>query len=1354
MISIVKQNYNDVKQFNRVEKAYFTAQLFWVVSIAIFTTLTPLIVKLTTGETALTGLVSTTYMWTLTASLLFTGDILKRFSMQKALLTTSMLRALLFTVLTLLLFSKQVNFQFLVILFAMSGLISSFSYLLDLDSGGINKVFSTADKKARALYLFKFFDYLCLLILPIVLGIVIDHLSKHIGPYNTLGMAFILLCATLITSANIYLQHLYIPEDNKKNSEKTPLRKVFTQTPTRIWRTCKIVWHYKTIRLRFAMISFESMIDSAMMVVILPTFALDILHMGATGNGLFIGAMSIGGLLATMMLLANAEKLQKKYGFYKYIFWLAILSCLSFLPTLLLWMYPIFSIAIASVVLIKFLYEPLRCRMDSLLQIEVNGNAEAKKEQENIFSLLTLIWALSAGMGSMLFAFIFIHSSPGTILYAWLGAYAPMKIVSIVFFIFSAINLVGIIWFKHHIYHTYKLSYITEKEELSELERDIDELHMVHYVEEFHHGKARYNRPTIALLAPPTLDNVSIAYAGSQLAPGDIHLVLDPSWLLEELQYDGTNRLYLKKGIYFDREGDPILAHYKEPRRIHYYSNFYTTTQKKNECIIQLENKLDVPMGCSSVLEYFLNENSLLRIWLSAHEMHLPKTLAFLMPKHAFSRLTVGNRTIEIVLYPRDQNSKAEIIHKKLTHFLKSYNKEYIVIKPSGVGFVPPYGVQFFAKDDISNMVDYIIQLAQDPLMTEQCSILVEQRVYPLPLYLEFNKEDGSGRYCILQENIPLHILTPDEIANAAESCKKEWIIHALVARSPWGQCVITSLIARAGEYGQPLSSNAAIIPFENIISAIRIQHQLLMTDEEVSLLEEEVEHFATKILSFIEEETKNYKHQSDGPLQAQIDCFGLDFILENVDKKLVFTLIAVHDHNAGKEYQFDKVYPEKTGAHSIPWLVTMLTRARKSMYRDKRLILVGAGSVSNKKNLEEIMGYGLHIILIDNEDSWAKELASEFISIDMKQMPIDISQAFSFVSRSIESFGSIDGITTFSQEYLVFTAELARELKLLFLDVANARMFVNKLKTRKVLNNFKLSTPCFFYVKDESSLDIALRQIATMSHKKDAALFPMILKPVQANERIHSKKVNTPEEARTAYREVSNIVQGQLFVIEEFISGKAFDVFAIVQHGKIKYASVMDVWSDATLTEHDHIIYSIPSKELSHQEQMACINLAILALQELEIENGVIHVSGKYDATKEGAEIFEISAGLSQENFVAWQKIVWGVDIMELSLAIALQIPIHIYRQFTPLTYLECYYFTTCSKGVFNSWHGIDVVQHYEGFKEFTSFVQEGEKIDIEEKEQFYLGCVLVEGDNKESVLENLRLIVAKIYFILETEE
>lgn len=156
-----------------------------------------------------------------------------------------------------------------------------------------------------------------------------------------------------------------------------------------------------------------------------------------------------------------------------------------------------------------------------------------------------------------------------------------------------------------------------------------------------------------------------------------------------------------------------------------------------------------------------------------------------------------------------------------------------------------------------------------------------------------------------------------------------------------------------------------------------------------------------------------------------------------------------------------------------------------------------------------------IHIILIDSADNWAKEYVPEFIPVDMDNPTLALQQALLGLSYSVSAFGPIDGITSFWDAAIVFTAELTRELKLPFLSVANARTGKNKLKTRKILSKRGLSAPQFFYIQDENTLDIVLRKITTISHGMKGSLFPMIMKPVAGAGSLYTKKVTTSEEIR-----------------------------------------------------------------------------------------------------------------------------------------------------------------------------------------------------------------------------------------------
>ena len=203
--------------------------------------------------------------------------------------------------------------------------------------------------------------------------------------------------------------------------------------------------------------------------------------------------------------------------------------------------------------------------------------------------------------------------------------------------------------------------------------------------------------------------------------------------------------MYLKKGLYFDREGDHILAEYKIPRLIHYFANFYNPADPLNLSAVSLENRLDTPMSGSLRLQDLINESLLMRIWLSSRGILAPITCAFLMPEHRLiHEITAENEkqllTTFIVAFPVEAAKQREAIRQCIVTFLALYQGREVVIKPSGSGIVPPEGVKFFTTDAIEPMIDHIIELSTHRLMTASSAILIEEYFHPPALYLQYDR--------------------------------------------------------------------------------------------------------------------------------------------------------------------------------------------------------------------------------------------------------------------------------------------------------------------------------------------------------------------------------------------------------------------------------------------------------------------------------------------------------------------------------------------------------------------------------------------------------------------------------------
>ncbi|MEE8425575.1 MAG: hypothetical protein V3S11_07080, partial [Elusimicrobiota bacterium] len=292
------------------------------------------------------------------------------------------------------------------------------------------------------------------------------------------------------------------------------------------------------------------------------------------------------------------------------------------------------------------------------------------------------------------------------------------------------------------------------------------------------------DRPTVAILAPPSVHKLAIIREGGRQSAGDVHLVMDPSWLIQETLPDGRTKLYMKKGMFLDSKGQPWIAEYAHPRPVRYFANFFTEGANERTDGNVFEHNLDVPMSSSLQLEKTTNDKLLTRLYMAAKGVGVPATLAFLMAAHplqtqieakadatdriqiASSRLGVGkaDRAAVKTSVERFLAANADVLG------------EEIVVKPSGPNFHSSKGVEFFtlAEAGVADRItDHVIALSGDKDMTEDGAVLIDQRLTPPALYFRSawmkSRSEASGHDswgARMNRDISLDFLTPEQIEN------------------------------------------------------------------------------------------------------------------------------------------------------------------------------------------------------------------------------------------------------------------------------------------------------------------------------------------------------------------------------------------------------------------------------------------------------------------------------------------------------------------------------------------------------------------------------------------------------------
>lgn len=176
---------------------------------------------------------------------------------------------------------------------------------------------------------------------------------------------------------------------------------------------------------------------------------------------------------------------------------------------------------------------------------------------------------------------------------------------------------------------------------------------------------------SIVLLSSP-VECLAMLLEGSKKCPGDMLLVLSPTWLIKEKSKDseGLFTLFIKKAITFDRGGCSYLDVFEIPRRCTYLVNFFTrscTDGQRNDGE-DIERGLDCPMSSSLELCKRIDDKLLTRIWMAESDLHYPETLAFAY-KPAYTYPVPNDANIRVVTIDNLEESK-EKIAKEIKAFL------------------------------------------------------------------------------------------------------------------------------------------------------------------------------------------------------------------------------------------------------------------------------------------------------------------------------------------------------------------------------------------------------------------------------------------------------------------------------------------------------------------------------------------------------------------------------------------------------------------------------------------------------------------------------------------------------------
>jgi biotin carboxylase len=875
-------------------------------------------------------------------------------------------------------------------------------------------------------------------------------------------------------------------------------------------------------------------------------------------------------------------------------------------------------------------------------------------------------------------------------------------------------------------------------------------------------GPADPNRPTVAILSPGSVYKLSIAQEGGRQSPGDVHIAIDPDWIIQERFPDGY-RLSLRKGLTFDENGQAVINEYETPRPIRYFANFYTQGANDRNDGAPLEENLAVPQSNSTVLETITNDKLVTREVMKKAGVDVPETMAFLMPAHP----GIGDPAYQGFSAPMPQ-SRAEV-RKMVEAFLAKDSGAEVVVKASGPQFHSGVSVQMMPRGNVNAIVDHIMALRTHERMTQDGAVLLEHRITPPALYFKVGEGDGKTFGFLSDANgegrTPYRIMAREELASAAPKDRKDWNLRVGVARTPWGGAKTTGIFARAGAWGAPTTAepesvgrpkeDAAIVAsIDDVVKTLQVQHGLLTKPGEAEAFVRQVEAMGEKAMLALIANEKTRARKAGEPRQAQTDTIGLDVMMEVRDGKIVLMPNEVNDHDWGGQWQLDLFKPEQAGTHSREWVQTMLARARRDALKGKRIVLVGAGYQGKKFFFDRAKELGVELVLLDkglskwdklkdrmavklgakSKDNWARGLVSRFVPIDTVKADEALAEAVRQLQKSVRR-GEIDGITSFWEDDQVFTAKLAEKLGLPFHPVAGVEIARNKHATRKFMREQGLPSPESTLLVGAGDLEAALQK---------GFPFPAVLKPARGAEAMATKKVEAVADVRDVYKAVTHEIaasgdtifkEGVEVVLDEYLDGPEWDADIVMQDGKVVYWSVTDNWPTR---EPDFVATgsSLPSRKLSKKEQEEAVELNVAFLRAAGFKNGVFHGEGR--TTQRGPRMVEMNVRPGGVYVRDWNLAVNGVDLAEMLFMTAAGIPLSPVKSHEPLTHMEGKFLFAEQDGVIESMTLSSPVEGVElmNVKKPGTKVKKGDRILM----------VMARGASNDAALETLKAAEPKV--------
>ncbi len=344
-------------------------------------------------------------------------------------------------------------------------------------------------------------------------------------------------------------------------------------------------------------------------------------------------------------------------------------------------------------------------------------------------------------------------------------------------------------------------------------------------------------------------------------------------------------------------------------------------------------------------------------------------------------------------------------------------------------------------------------------------------------------------------------------------------------------------------------------------------------------------------------------------------------------------------------------------------------------LFKGKSLLVVNSGPPKKRFIFQKLKSLGLRIVLLNKENNWAGRYADTLLSADTLDQAECIGQTEEHLKAA-----AIDGVLTFFEEDIPLAAVLCERFGWIGHSPEAALNARNKLRTRRVLEDAGLSKYSVPFAEIKSLRDLK-RETSRIG-------FPCVLKPAWGEKSQFVVRLENLEEAVNAFEYIranmtpkfdSIYTYGTEILCEGYLQGAEVDLDLLVQDGKIKFHSFTDNFP----TKEPFFVETGDAMPSRHEasDLEAVLTMGREVTKALGLTNGALHVEAKISPT--GPKLVELNARMGGDYIYDWVRNVWGVDMIEESLKIAMGMPCEPKRPKEALTHLVGAYLIPSSSGV-----------------------------------------------------------------------